>query len=197
MGRGTAVAKSIGMAMIEPLETQINATLDQTAFLFGIEFSAFVLAQVLFQAVIGSMSDRYGRKPFILGALVVLVPSVLAQGIVTTPLGLALARFVQGIAAAAVFAPAMALAGDLARGRNSGTTLSVLTMAFGLGTAVGPLSAGYLVEIHVPFGTTYAAPFALGAALAVVGFVLVYTQVDETVTSGAGGSTEPESVATD
>lgn len=86
-------------------------------------------------------------------------------------------RIAQGFAGAMVFAPGLALAGDLAEDRNSGTKLSVLTMSFGLGTALGPLSAGYLVR----FG--FATPFVFGAALALIGFVLVYTQVEETVES--------------
>jgi len=44
-----------------------------------------------------------------------------------------------------VFAPSLALAGDLAREGESGTTLSVLTMGFGFGVAVGPLASGWLV----------------------------------------------------
>ncbi|WP_435101943.1 MFS transporter [Halarchaeum sp. P4] len=177
---------AIGIALLEPLEHHINTTLGQNATMFGIEFSAFVLAQVLLQAPIGSWSDTYGRKPFILAGMLVLVPSTLAQGLVTTPAGMIIARFVQGAAGAAVFAPAMALAGDIAKGRSSGTTLSVLTMAFGLGTAIGPLSAGVLSGIELPFGTAYATPFVFGAVLAFLGFLLVYSQVDETVDTGGG-----------
>jgi MFS family permease len=78
-----------------------------------------------------------------------------------------------------VFAPALALAGDLAGEGQSGTTLSVLTMAFGLGVAFGPLVSGYLER----FG--FAVPFVFGAALAVVAFVVTYSQVDETVSDAS------------
>ncbi len=90
------------------------------------------------------------------------------------------ARFVQGAAVAMVFAPSLALAGDLAGEGESGTTLSVLTMAFGLGVAVGPLVSGFLER----FG--FAVPFAFGAALAVVALVVTYSQVDETVGDARG-----------
>ena len=49
----------------------------------------------------------------------------------------------QGIAGAMVFAPALALAGDIAAVGESGTQLSALTMAFGLGTAIARLSSGF------------------------------------------------------
>jgi len=51
--------------------------------------------------------------------------------------------------------------------------LALLTMSFGLGTAIGPLAAGVLVR----FG--FIAPFVFGATLALVGLVLVYTQVQD------------------
>ncbi|MGB9985863.1 MFS transporter [Salarchaeum japonicum] len=177
---------AIGIALLAAIETKVNARLDQGSFLFGVEFAAFVLAQVLVQVPVGSLSDRYGRRPFILLGLVILAPATLVQGFVTTPAQMITARFVQGVAGAMVFAPAFALAGDLARHGDSGTKLSILTMSFGLGTAIGPLAAGVLYTLD------YAAPFVFGGLLAVVGLVLVYTQVAETVDPGAGPAAAPQ-----
>jgi MFS family permease len=87
-----------------------------------------------------------------------------------------LVRALQGIAGAMVFAPAFALAGDLTKRSQSGTTLSVLTVAFSLGAAIGPLIAGYLI------GFGYVVPFAFGGGMAALGALLVYSQVEETVT---------------
>ena len=188
---------AIGIALLSPLEHQINTALGQGPFLFGVEFAAFVFAQVIFQTPIGTWSDRYGRKPFILGGLLLLVPATLVEGFVVTPLQMSVARFVQGIAGAAIFAPSMALAGDIARGRSSGTTLSVLTMSFTLGVAIGPLSAGYLSSVGLPVGQTYATPFVFGAALALVGFGLVYTQVNETNPRASPGHTNVEAPSSD
>jgi MFS family permease len=95
------------------------------------------------------------------------------------------ARFLQGIAVALVFAPSLALAGDLAGEGQSGTTLSVLTMSFGLGVAVGPLASGFLFNVG-----SFQTPFTVGAALAVLALVLTYTQVEETLqTAPAAGRT--------
>ncbi|MFB6092814.1 MAG: MFS transporter [Haloquadratum sp.] len=173
---------AIGIALLSAIEPQVNAHLDQGAFLFGVEFAVFVLVQVLLQAPVGSATDEYGRKPFILGGLLLLAPATLAQGLVTEPWMMVLARAVQGIAGTAVFAPALALAGDYARTGESGTQLSVLTMAFGLGVAIGPLVSGALASV------SYVAPFALGAALALVGAALVHTQVEDTIRTSGGGT---------
>jgi MFS family permease len=170
---GLFMAVAIGLiAAIEPI---INDRLGQHTTWFGLQYGAFVLSQIFLQLPVGMASDRWGRRPFLLLGLAILVPATLAQGLVTTSWGMLATRIGQGIAGAMVFAPGLALAGDIADDRNSGTKLSVLTMSFGLGTALGPLSAGYLVR----FG--FVTPFLFGAGLALLGFVLVYTQVEETL----------------
>lgn len=182
------VFMAIGIGLFATLEGVINARLGQGPVLFSIEFAAVVIANIVLQAPIGRASDRYGRRPFLLGGFVVLGPATLAQGIVTTPELMIGARFVQGVAVAMVFAPALALAGDLAKHGQSGTQLSVLTMAFGLGVAIGPLVSGFLV------GYGFILPFAFGAALAALGLALVYTQVNETISRP---ETDPEPVVTE
>ncbi|PSQ45444.1 MFS transporter, partial [Halobacteriales archaeon SW_7_68_16] len=67
------------------------------------------------------------------------------------------------------------LAGDLATEGQSGSTLSLLTMGFGLGIAIGTLLSGILV------GFGFAVPFVVATVGGAVGLVLVYTQVGETV----------------
>lgn len=167
---------AIGIALFATLGDIINTRLGQGPQLFGLQFAAFVLAQILLQAPIGRATDFYGRKLFITTGMVLLVPTTLAQGLVMDPVMMFLARFAQGVAGAMVFAPALALAGDLAPDDESGSTLSVLTMAFGFGVAVGPFLSGFLVELG------FVVPFAFAASLAALGVVLVVTQVEEAVT---------------
>jgi MFS family permease len=177
---------AVGIAVFATLGEVVNVELGQGPEMFGLQFAAFILAQVLLQVPIGRATDFYGRKVFILVGTVLLVPTTLVQGLVPDITLLSgvisgswfmfLARFLQGVAGAMVFAPALALAGDIARDGQSGSTLSVLTMAFGLGVAVGPLLSGILVA----WG--FVVPFAFAALLAAVGIVIVLTQVEEVVT---------------
>ncbi|WP_435185026.1 MFS transporter [Halobellus sp. EA9] len=174
------------IALFAPLEAPIRARLGEGTFLFSVQFAAVVIANVLLQIPIGNASDAYGRRPFLLAGFVLLVPSVFAQGVVTTPLTMLGARLLQGVAVALVFAPSLALAGDLAGEGQSGSTLSVLTMAFGLGVAVGPLASGFLYNLG-----GFATPFTVGAVAALAALVLVYSQVRESLSDEPGGGAGP------
>ena len=175
-----------GIAVFATLQEDINAALGQGPFLFSVQFAAVVIANVVFQVPIGSASDTYGRRPFIVGGFALLVPSLLFQaylvtpGAVASPLLMVVGRLVQGVAVAMVFAPSLALAGDLARKGDSGTKLSVLTMAFGLGVAAGPTAAGFLLRYGLP------APFVFAGALGAVALALVYTEVSDTIDAAPG-----------
>ncbi|PSP82413.1 MFS transporter [Halobacteriales archaeon QS_1_68_17] len=174
------VVMALSIAIYAPLANVLNARLDQGTFMFSLQFGATVLANVLFQLPLGRLSDRYGRQPFLLGGFVLLLPTTLAQGFVTAPVPMVGLRFFQGVAVAAVFAPSLALAGDMAGEGQSGSTLSILTMGFGLGIAVGTLLSGILVGFGFPV------PFVVATAGGAVGLALVYTQVGDGVRDAPG-----------
>lgn len=164
---------STGFALLAAIEPQVNQRLSQGAFMFALEFSALIGMLAIVQPVVGKLSDEYGRKIFIVTGLILLAPVTFAQGLVTTPLQMIIARALQGICAAAVFAPALALAGDLAKKGHVSTQLSVLTVSFGIGISSGAFLSGYAIR----FG--FLTPFAVGALLAVLGAFLVYSQVPQ------------------
>lgn len=162
---------STGFALLASIEPQVNERLSQGAFMFSLEFSALVGMLAICQPYIGRLSDQYGRKMFIVCGLIGLAPITLAQGFATEPWHMITARALQGISAAMVLAPALALAGDLTRKGESGAKLSILTVSFGIGISLGAFLSGYAIR----FG--FVAPFAIGAVLAAIGAVLVYSQV--------------------
>lgn len=161
------------MALLSAIEPEVNARLEQGPVLFAVEFVALIAALAVCQPLVGRASDRRGRRPFILAGFVGLIPTTLLQGLVGAPWEMMLLRVLQGGAAAMIFAPALALAGDHTERGQSGAQLSVLTVAFGLGIALGQITAGVFVQ----YG--FVVPFALGGVLAMGGTLLVLTQVQE------------------
>lgn len=163
------------ISMMTTLENEFNARLDQTALAFGVAFSALTITRLIFQVPLGSLSDRIGRKPLIVAGLVLLAPATAWLGVVETTLELTGARLVQGLATAAVASPAFALAGDLSSEHGVGRQLSVLTMGFALGLAVGPLLAGVLAVAD------FRLPFLVGGGLTLAAAALVSVRVEDTV----------------
>jgi MFS family permease len=174
LGIGTFVMAST-LVMMSALENEFNARLDQTALGFGVAFSALTVTRVLFQVPLGRLSDRIGRKSLVIGGLLLLAPSTVALGLVQTTVQLTLVRLIQGLATASIAAPSFALAGDLARAGGEGRQMSVLTIGFALGLAIGPLVAGVLAVVG------FEIPFVVGGAMSLLAAWVVGRWVTETV----------------
>jgi MFS family permease len=178
----TAAAATFVMAtaftLVTTLQNEFNARLNTTAFGFSIGFSALMIARLIFQTLLGKMSDRYGRKPLVFYGLLVLAPITALLGEVTSLVEFTGLRFLQGIASAAIVAPALAYAGDIVQAngnRSAGRQVSVVTTGFGLGIAVGPLLAGVLAPAF------FRLPFWIDGLLCVLAAWLVRRYMIETV----------------
>jgi len=166
---------SFGFSLLAPIETVLNERLSQGPFMFSLQFSALIAALAISQPLIGNASDRYGRRIFIIAGLICLAPILFAEGFVTQSWQMIVIRALQGISAAMVFAPSLALAGDLANKEQTGSQLAIVTMAFGLGISFGSFFSGYAIR----FG--YAVPFIVASALSIIGVFIVATQVPKRV----------------
>jgi MFS family permease len=162
-------------SMMGALENEFNQRLNMNAFAFGLAFSALMASRLVFQVPLGWLSDRIGRKPVVVSGLLLLIPSTVLLGLAGTASQLVGYRLFQGLASAAVAAPAFALAADLAQRGGEGRQMSLITTGFGLGVALGPLLAGVLVVL------TFELPFLIGGVLSLIGTWVVLRFVPETV----------------
>jgi MFS family permease len=174
LGAATFVMAAV-FTMMSTLEVQFNERLQQTAFAFGVAFSALMFSRLLSQIPLGHLSDRVGRKPLIIIGLLLMAPTTALLGEVTTSFQLTGLRLIQGLASAGIAAPSFALAADLSSEGGEGLQMSVITMGFGLGIAVGPLIAGILALV------SFELPFLIGGALCAVAAWIVHSNVPETV----------------
>ena len=170
-----AFVMAAAFTLVVPLEDQMNTRLSQTAAGFSIAFSALVVVRFLFQVPIGRLSDFKGRKPFIVYGLLLMAVSTAATGYVTTQWQFILVRVVQGVASAGIAAPVFALAGDLSRAGGEGRQMSVITMGFGFGVALGTLFSGLLATI------SFVLPFLVGGAVSAIMAGVVAYYVHETI----------------
>ena len=185
---GSAVAMacmSCAFTMMVTLEKQFNGRLHIDPFLFALAFSSLTLSRLIFQVPLGYVFDRCGRKPVILVGLLVLAPATALLGCAGTLWELVVLRIIQGVASAGVAAPAFALAADSARSGSHGRQMSITTVGFSVGMAIGPLLAGILVLYF------FALPFVGGAVLCLAGAAVVFRFAPETI-HHAGKKCGPE-----
>ncbi len=173
-GAATFVMAS-NFSMMTTLENEFNARLQQTALGFGIAFSALMISRFILQVPLGRLSDRIGRKPLIIGGLILLAPATILLGEVTSMLQLTGVRVLQGVASAGIAAPAFALAADIASTESAGRQMSIISMGFGLGIALGPLIAGFLAVY------AFELPFLIGGVLSLLAAWYIWFAVPETV----------------
>lgn len=166
-------------SMVTTLENQFNARLEMTAIGFSIAFSMLMVGRLISQVPLGHFSDKWGRKPFILFGLILMGISTILLGEVQTQMQLIIIRLIQGVAAAGVAAPAFALAADISKEGGEGRQMSVVTMGFGLGIAVGPLLAGVLAVFF------FELPFLVIGLGTLIGSWIIYRYMPETVQSEA------------
>ncbi|MEV0297226.1 MFS transporter [Nocardia sp. NPDC050710] len=149
----TLVVVALATFMLMLDLTVVNVALPDIRAAFDSSFSslqwildsyALGLAAVLLAA--GSLADRIGRKKVFDAGLVIFVLSSLACGLAPNDLTLIVARFVQGLGGAILFAVGPALLGHEFRGKDRGMAFGVFGGVAGLAIAFGPLIGGGLTE---------------------------------------------------
>ena len=133
-----------------------------------------ILAYALCQLVYGPASDRYGRRPVLIGGMLGFALASLACALSQSIEQLIWARTFQGIAGAAEAVVVYAIIRDLYSGTDRIKAIALFAVVFGAAPAVAPLVGGY---IHVAFG--WRAIFYLLSVLAVLCLALIFAFLPE------------------
>ena len=134
----------------------------------GIVFSVALAAEFLVLYPAGSLSDRRGRRFVLLPALAALAVTTVAVGWTETPIGLAIAVALLGIASGFAGVPPAAMLADVIPEHQTGTSVGIFRFSGDLGFTLGPLVAGFTA------GTLgFQAAFAIAAIPTIAAFVLV------------------------
>nr|WP_106783921.1 MFS transporter [Lysinibacillus timonensis] len=119
----------------------------------GFLIAFFALAQFLLSPLAGDLSDRYGRKFFIISGLIVYGISQILFGLATEVWILFVSRFLTGVGAAFIMPPIMAYVADITTIEERGKGMGLIGAAISLGFMIGPGFGGFLatVNLHFPF----------------------------------------------
>ncbi|MCP9803044.1 MFS transporter [Cyanobium sp. T1G-Tous] len=142
--------------------------------------------QLIGAPLIGRLSDRWGRKPLMIGAVSIGSLALLGSGLSGTLGLLMLFQAIKG-GTAAIFALAQAMVADRNEDSNARTvSFGALGAALGLGFVFGPALGG-LIGSYSP-----RAAFFVAAALTLINLLLVLFVLPETLTPQAGLDQKPE-----
>jgi DHA1 family tetracycline resistance protein-like MFS transporter len=132
------------------------------------------LMQFIFAPILGSLSDRYGRRPVLLFSLLGFGLDYIFLAFAPTIGWLFLGRMISGISGASI-TTASAYMADISNEKNRAQNFGMIGAAFGLGFIIGPMLGGLLGEL----GTRI--PFLVAAGLALVNALYGYFVLPESL----------------
>jgi EmrB/QacA subfamily drug resistance transporter len=164
----TLVAVCIATFMLLLDITIVNVALPAIQHALAASFSdlqwvvdAYALALATCVLTAGALADLFGRKRLFLLGIVLFTAASAACGAAWDPLFLIIARGLQGIGGAMMFATALALLSQEFHGRERGTAFGLWGAVIGAAVAVGPLAGGMLTSwlswrwiflVNIPIG---------------------------------------------
>ncbi len=121
--------------------------------------ATYALMNFLMGPLLGALSDRFGRRPVLLGSLAMLGIDFLIMAMAPVIWVLFIGRALSGISGA-TFATANAYIADTTTQENRGRAFGTIGAAFGLGFIFGPVLGGLMGEVDARL------PFYVAAGLA-------------------------------
>jgi EmrB/QacA subfamily drug resistance transporter len=178
----TLVAVSIATFMLLLDITVVNTALPAIEEDLGASFTelqwvvdAYTLSLAALVLTAGSLADRLGRRRVFAAGLGIFTVASLLAGLATDPTFLNLARALQGVGGAIMFAVSLALiAQEFAPGRERGTAMGVYGATIGISVAIGPLVGGALTD-----SLGWESVFLLNVPVGIAAIVLTYARLRE------------------
>ena len=169
----------LGFGLVIPILPNLVAKdFGQGEIVVGVVAALYSVAQFLFAPFWGTLSDRIGRRPVILGSVFMTAVSYLLFSAANSYhlfIVLLVSRFLSGFGSANI-STANAYIADITLPQDRAKRMGLVGAAFGLGFIFGPPVGGWLKENYNVEMVGYAA-----AALSFVNFIWAYFQLPESL----------------
>jgi DHA1 family tetracycline resistance protein-like MFS transporter len=168
---GLGLAFPVLPRLIEQFE---GGSVSRAAYVYGALAAVYSLMQFLLAPLLGALSDRFGRRPVLLLALVGMAINYLLLALAPTLLLFALGRMIAG-AFGATFTAAGAYLADTTPPEKRAQSFGLIGAAFGFGFITGPALGGLLGAVDLRL------PFMVAAGLSLADFVFAYFVMPESL----------------
>ena len=164
----------LGYSLILPLLPYYAANFGASVAVIGLLGTVNALGQLVAAPTIGRLSDRYGRRPLLIVAIIGTVVAFLMLGFAKTLAMVFASRIVDGLLGGNT-ALARAYITDVTDAKNRSRGLGMIGAAFGLGFIIGPAMGGFLSQ----FG--YNVPALVAAGLSIINLIAVIIWLPESL----------------
>jgi MFS transporter, DHA1 family, multidrug resistance protein len=172
---GIVLLTASAFEIISPILIKyLNDHISSNLLLVALAFLPAALVGATLPSRLGGVSDRIGRRPPMIGALLIGCLAALAIPFAQSLWPLALLWAVEAAAFAAATPAEEALVVDLAGGERLGVALGFYTAAAGLGGVIGPLLGGWLFDHFAVISV-----FGSAALMMLLGALLILLAVRE------------------
>ena len=178
------VINSLGFGIIVPVLYTYGKTFGLTGTTLGILTASFSIAQFFATPILGSLSDKWGRKPLLVISLAGTCISFFLFAEARSLIMLFGARILDGLTGGNV-SVAQAMVSDTATPQNRAKKFGILGSAFAFGFVIGPVIGGLFTTLSPQ------APFFFAAIISFIGtlcaaFLLKETNPTTKATRGKG-----------
>lgn len=156
-----------GIGIVVPLLPVYAHDLGASGLYISFIFGAFSFSRMFLVPYFGKISDKNGRKPYIVAGLFgysVISLAFIFSNSVESLIGI---RFLQGIASAMIMPVTQAYIGDITPPGKEGLCMGMFNMSMFLSLSIGPLIGGAMSD-HFSLDTS----FAVMGGLSFIGFLL-------------------------
>lgn len=175
----TLVIDMLGVGLIMPIlpkliESFTAGDVTAASHAYGLLIALFSAMQFLFAPLIGSLSDRFGRRPLLLASLAGLGVTYLLAAFAPSLAWFIAMRALAGVLSA-TFTVANAYIADISPPEKRAQNFGLVGVAFGIGFILGPFLGGVLGEIDLRL------PFLAAGALAFANFAFGFLVLPESL----------------